>query len=282
VYGMPGLDLVDLGRLLTANPRFAECQTKRAFQLLFLRQPKTNLELATAADIAPRWASEDGYDYRALVRRWMLSEAYTRRPQDHRGEWVRRASPERLERLIADLTGFVWSREADDDQDDGNPESDPPRTEPVPLLTNEEDGFKIIFGGLNGTSVTGRSHSLNASVVTVHRKLAALAAAHVVASDLALPDAQRSLLAGVRGDEDPGADEEALRAHLVRLARRLYGLRHAPTSAEVENWLRLYRNLHGDRTQGGDDEGEVPGTPGERAWRGLVTAMLRSPRILIY
>jgi hypothetical protein len=59
-------------------------------------------------------------------------------------------------------------------------------------------------------------------------------------------------------------------------------LRHAPTSAEVENWLRLYRNLHGDRTQGGDDEGEVPGTPGERAWRGLVTAMLRSPRILIY
>src|SRR5262245_23111727 len=77
VYGTPGLDLRDLGRLLTAHPKFAECQTKRAFQLLFLRQPKTNLELATAGDIAAQWSTADGYNYRALMKRWMLSDAYT-------------------------------------------------------------------------------------------------------------------------------------------------------------------------------------------------------------
>ena len=38
--------------------------------------------------------------------------------------------------------------------------------------------------------MTGRSNSLNAAVVTVHRKLAALAADYVVTSDLALPDAE--------------------------------------------------------------------------------------------
>jgi hypothetical protein len=271
-----------MGRLLTENPKFAECQTKRAFQLLLLRRPKSNLELATTGDIAQQWATIDGYDYRALVKRWMLSDAYTKRPQDHRAEWVRRASPERLESLLEDVTGFVWSREPDDDQDDANPESDPPRLEPVPLLTNEEDGFKIIMGGVNGTSVTGRSTSLNASVVTVHRKVAALAADFVMTSDLTLPDAERRLLAGVRGDEDPDADAASVRVHIVRLTRRLYGVRYATTAPEVDNWLQLYRNLYGDQTQGGDGENQVPGTAGERAWRGLLVAMLRSPRILIY
>jgi hypothetical protein len=282
VYGVPGLDIRDMGRLLTENPKFAECQTKRAFQMLFLRKPTTNLELATANDVAQRWSTTDGYVYRALVKRWMLSDAYTKRPQDHRAEWVRRVSPERLESLIADLTGFVWSREPDDDQDDADPESDPPRLEPVPLLTTEEDGFKIILGGINGTSVTARSTSLNAAVVTVHRKLAALAADYVVTNDLALPDAQRHLLVGVTGDEDPDADAANLRAAVVHLARRLYGVRYTDTAAEVDNWVQLYRNLYRDHTQAGDGEDQVPGAAGERAWRGLVLAMLRSPRILVY
>jgi hypothetical protein len=282
VYGVPGLDLHDMGRLLTEDPRFAECQTQRAFQMLFLRKPKTNLELATAGDIADEWSTTDGYNFRALVKRWMLSDAYTKRPQDHRAEWVRRASPERLESLIADLTGFTWIRDPDDDQDDADPASDPPRLEPVPLLTTEEDGFKIIMGSINGTSVTGRSNSLNAAVVTVHRKLAALAAGYVVTNDLALPDEQRRLLAGVRGDEDPDADAASLRTNIARLARRLYGVHYAETAPEVENWLQLYRNLHRDRTQAGDGEDQVPGAAGERAWRGLLLAMLRSPKILVY
>ena len=67
-----------------------------------------------------------------------------------------------------------------------NPESDPPRIAPVPLLTTEENGFKIILGGINGVSVTGRSTSLNASMVTVQRKVASLAADFVVTNDLAL------------------------------------------------------------------------------------------------
>jgi hypothetical protein len=212
----------------------------------------------------------------------MLSDAYTARPEDGDPDWVRRTSPERLETMLADLTGFVWTREADDDQDDADPESDPPRTAPVPLLTTEEDAFKVIFGGINGVSVTGRSTSLNAPVVTVQRKLAALAAHHVVTTDLALPDGQRTLLAGVTGEEDPAVDEAAIRAALAAIARRLYGERWAADGPEIDNWFRLYRNLHGDDTQAGTGSNQVPGTPGERAWRGTLVAMLRSPRILIY
>jgi hypothetical protein len=212
------------------------------------------------------------------VKNLLLSDAYTQRPLVHDERWVRRASPERLERLFQDLTGFVWTRDPDDDQDDADPESDPPRTEPVPLLTSEEDGYKIILGGINGVTVTGRSHSLNAPVVIVHRKLAALAADHVVATDLATPVGQRVLLATVRGDEDPAVAEEALRAHLSRIARRLYGIRYGVHSPEIDNWFQLYTQLHRDRTQASD----VPGTPGERAWRGVLVAMLRSPRLLLY
>jgi hypothetical protein len=282
VYGVAGMDIRDLGRLLTAHPKFAECQTKRAFRMLFQRDPKTSTELNTAADIAGRWPTEDNYNYRSLVRRWMMSDAYRGMPQDNNPDWIRRASPERMESLIGDLTGFVWTREPDDDQDDMNPESDPPRFAPVPLLTTEEDGFKIILGGINGVTVSGRSSSLNASVINVQRKVAALAADHVLQSDLLLPDAQRVLLAGVTGVENPVDDEAVLRGHIVRLMRRLYGRRVTPDSPQVDVWYQLYSSLYGDETQAGTGFGTVPGDAGERAWRGTLTAMLRSPKIVLY
>jgi hypothetical protein len=146
-----------------------------------------------------------------------------------------------------------------------DPGSDPPRTAPVPLLTSEEDGYKIIFGGINGVSVSGRSNSLNASVAMVQRKIAALAADFVVFNDLAVPDEQRRLLRGVRGDESPTVDEAAIRAAIARIARRLYGTALATNSPQVDAWMQLYRALYGDTTQAQ----AVPGTAGERAWRGL-------------
>jgi len=282
VYGQLGGDIRDMGRLLVAHPKFAECQTKRAFKMLFLRDPKTNDELATAADIASRWPTEDGYNFRALMKRWMLSPVYVNRPQTGDADWIRRVSPERYETLIKDLTGFLWTRPPDDDEPDDDPNSDPPRTTPVPLLTNEEDGFKIILGGVNGVSVSARSQSLNASVAVVQRKLAALAADHVVEHDLGVPDADRALLAGVTGTENPAKDEAAIRATLARIARRLYGPAVAPDAPLVTVWFGLYRDLYADRTQGGENNGQVPGTPSDRAWRGVLTAMLRSPKILLY
>jgi hypothetical protein len=278
VYGSPGTDIGDLGRMFTAHPKFAECQTKRAFKLLFLRDPKTTSELGTAADLAARWGAEDNYNFRNLVRRWMLSDVYKNRPTNDDPAWVRRVTPERFELLVKDLTGFVWARDPDDDEDDNNPESDPPRIAPVPLLTNEEDGYKIILGGINGVSVSGRSNSLNASVAMVQRKVAALAADYVVVNDLAVPDAQRRLLKGVRGDESPGADEAAIRASIVTIARRLYGTKLATSSPQVDAWMQLYRALYADTTQ----SQSVPGVAGERAWRGLLVALLRSPRIVLY
>jgi hypothetical protein len=82
----------------------------------------------------------------------------------------------------------------------------------------------------------------------------------------------------VRGDEDPAVAEGALRAHLARIARRLYGIRYGEHSPEIDNWFQLYTHLYRDRTQAA----AVPGTPGARAWRGVLVAMLRSPRLLIY
>jgi hypothetical protein len=282
VYGIPGMDIRDFGRLMTAHPKFAECQTKRAFHMLFLRDPKTSSELNTAATIASKWATEDNYNYRLLVKRWMMSDVYRGMPQDNNPDWVRRTSPERMESLFTDLTGFTWTREADDDQDDMDPESDPPRTAPVALLTSEERGFRIILGGINGTTVSGRSTSLNASVINVQRKLASLAADYVVTTDLSLPDDQRKLLVGVNGGEDPVVDEVALRSHIVRLERRLYGRRVTPDSPQVNIWYQLYASLYEDETQGGTNSGSVPGNAGERAWRGMITAMLRSPKIVLY
>jgi Protein of unknown function (DUF1549) len=281
VYTIPGTDIRDMGRLLTENPKFAECQAKRAFKMLFLRDPKSSAEFSTLSDIAQQWRSQDNYNYRALVRRWMLSDVYTSRPTNGDPDWVRRVSPERFELLIKDLTGFVWTRDPDDDQDDADPASDPPRTEPVSLLTNEERGFKIIFGGINGVSVSGRSTALNASVVNVHRKVAALAADYLVLHDMATPDGYRKLLDGVNMTESP-ADEALMRAFIARIDRRIYGRSLDPSSSEVTVWFDLFKNLYNDSSQGGTGSGQVPGSQSERAWRGMLTAMLRSPKILLY
>lgn len=282
IYGQPGQDLRDLGRLLTESPKFAECQTRRAFKMLFLRDPKTNTELNLATDIAQRWRTEDNYNFRLLVKRWMLSAAYRGRPANDDPEWVRRASPERLESLLRDTTGFVWSRAPQDDQDDMNPDSDPPRVERVPLLTTEENGFKIILGSINGTSVTGRATNLNASVVMVQRKVAALAADYAVDTDLPLPDGQRRLLNGITGEEHPVADEAAIRAALSRLARRLYGVSWSADHPQIDVLMQLYGSLHRDMTQAGTSQGQVAGTQGQRAWRGVLIAMLRNPRMITY
>lgn len=283
VYGTPGQDLRDLGRLLVAHPRFAECQTRRAFKMLFLRNPQTSAELVTAADIANRWATEDGYDFRSLVRRWMLSPVYTEQPTDGDPAWVRRPSPERLETLLADVTGFTWTRRAQDDENDADPNSDPPRDAPVPLLTTSTDGgYAIILGGIDGETVTARSHGLNASVLMLQRKLASLAAEWVMANDLALPDGSRKLLNGVVGDEQLPEDDAAVRAAIAGMARRLYGVQWAADDAQIDPLVTLYGRLWSDRSNAGDGYGAVPGTRAERAWRGVLVAMLRSPRLLLY
>lgn len=273
VYGQPGQDLRDLGRLLVGHPRFAECQTQRAFEMLFLRKPQTNAEITTVRSIANQFSGEDGYVYRKMVRRLMLSDVYRNRPVNNDARWVRRTSPERLERLVQDLTGFVWTREA------GNEEEPLPA---VPLLTSEEDGYRIILGGINGYSVTGRNHALNASVSMVARKVATVAADATLLRDLSLPYGQRKLLGGVRGDETPEKDEVAIRATLSRIARRLYGNHYAPDGQYVTVWFNLFRSLYRDETQTGEDEDDVQGTQSERAWRGVLMAMLRSPKLLIY
>jgi hypothetical protein len=273
VYGQPGQDLRDLGRLLVEHPRFAECQTQRAFEMLFLRKPQTNGEITTVREIANHFAGEDHWVYRKMVRRLMTSDVYKSRPVDGDPRWVRRTSPERLERLVEDLTGFVWTREA------GSEEEPLPA---VPLLTSEEDGYRIILGGINGYSVTGRNHALNASVSMVARKVATVAGNATVEQDLSLPDGQRKLLRGVRGDENPADDEEAIRGHLSRIARRLYGNHHPADGPYVDVWWNLFQSLYQDGTQSGEEEDDVAGTRSERAWRGVLIAMLRSPKLLIY
>ena len=59
-------------------------------------------------------------------------------------------------------------------------------------------------------------------------------------------------------------------------------MRDSRVAMFVGVWFGLYRDLYRDTSQGGTRAGQVPGAPGQRAWRGLLTAMLRSPRILFY
>jgi hypothetical protein len=80
-------------------------------------------------------------------------------------------------------------------------------------------GFGVLAGSIDSTFVVTPSHTPNATSSLFLRALAATAAGHVVATDLAEPErGRRHLLDRVEADE---RGEAAIRAQLVRVFERL-------------------------------------------------------------
>lgn len=258
-YGVPGDSLADLGRSIAGDERFVTCAVEQAWELLLRRD-------ATPADTNALVRHRDaflagGVTMRALFASIQADPVYRAGDDTGGGVPAKLVTPLVLASQIEDLTGFRWTTAAGYDvfkvdaaglDDKGT------------LLVANAVGFRTLSGAADGYNVTATATEPNTTLVLVHERLAEAAAYHVVHADPA------RLLPGVTFAETPATDRAAMAAALQFVHLRLYGDTVAADSDEVSAALALWDQLY------------AVGADARSAWTGVLSVLLRDPRLLVY
>ncbi|MCA9490197.1 MAG: DUF1549 domain-containing protein [Myxococcales bacterium] len=244
-FGQPTDGLVDLGRLISEDPRYTRCFVKRAWELT----TRTDADLVEV-DLSPVQDAFDtsGLRIREVFRAIVHHPAY--RGEDERFV-LKMSSPELLSSQIEGLTGYLFQSEGRD-------------------LLNAYPGYVLLAGGSDGDQVTSPPPTANVTTVLVQQRVAEAAATHVVEHDFAVaPGAGgRTLFTdGVSIDDD---DEQVLRDEIAHLQLRMLGRRSAPDSSDTDALLELWHQAHAL-----DDDPQM-------AWEAVVGVLLRDPDLVMY
>lgn len=183
---------------------------------------------------------------------------------------VRLLPPEQLERKIDAIFGKPWGR-----------------------LNGE---LKILYGGIDSITVTERNSDPSGAMGAIQRIMANDVACQHVALDFARPPSERRLFPDIEPDVVPGDEvaNEKIRRAIVYLHRRLLGRVHATDHPEVDRTYSLFAGIVADAAQQASHEpresyfcGRIEGVRVEdphytiRAWRGVVTYLLRQHDFLV-
>jgi len=250
-YGEPGAGLEQLGTQLASDNRLLTCAVETVTRA-FLRRD-TTLDDTNDLVIHREAFLDGGLTLRSLARSVVSSDVYRAGPTDDaRAVPTKMVTADLLHDQIEGLTGYRWTLQGGLD-----------------ALQSEAVGFRTLAGGADGVFVTQSARRPNATLVLVQARLAEAAADHVVRTDLSGPDAPR-LLTVVDGTETLDSDRDVIVEQIQELHFRIFGTRVAADGPEVEANLELWQALY-----------DVHGEP-DRAWVGLVTALLRDPDLLLY
>lgn len=186
---------------------------------------------------------------------------------------VRMLSPEQIERKIVAVFGRPWGR--------------------------LQDSYSILYGGIDSKEVTERLTEPSGAIGALQRILANDVACKNVAADFAMPAAERRLFPGIEPDVAPDPDkpaaEQQIRAAIVHLHQHILGRSDQPDDPEVDQTYTLFAGIVADaHTQGrfepiesyfcksAGQEGPRDPDPHYtmRAWRGVVTYLLRQQEFL--
>ncbi len=149
-FGTPHAGLADLGKHIAADPRFARCAAQTTAELLWRRE----VELSDFERIETlRQVYLDDPRLKPVIRAVVLGETYAD-PEP------RMASPEQLADAVEALTGYRWQYGAYDQ------------------LANDEVGYRMLGGGVDGENVTRPQASPGLTWGLVVKRLAQAAAQH--------------------------------------------------------------------------------------------------------
>ncbi len=291
-----------LGERTAKDPRFAVAMTEHVYYILTGRKvllPPKDFEdplypaklrayseqRRQAEAIAARFA-KTGFNLKDVFKDWIVSDFYRadgvatvlndpcRRAELDDIGLVRLLSPEQLERKVGAVFGEKWGK-----------------------LT---DQLATLYGGIDSKEVTDRVTDPSGAMGAIQRILANDVACKHVARDFARPASERRLFPGIEPSVVPGASvkgDQAIRKAIAHLHEKILGRYDAVNSAEVERTLRLFASIVKDASeQKGTDRREnyfcrsgnrdAPGAESDdphytiRAWRGVVTYLLRRPEFL--
>lgn len=287
-----------LGERTAKDPRFAATMVEHVYYVLtgrkILQEPKDLEDPLYSARrrayqeqrrqveaIAGRFA-KTGFNLKSAFKDWIVSAFYradglaaaTASPQ-RRAELddvgvFRMLSPEQVERKVAAVFGQPWGR--------------------------LRDQLAILYGGIDSREVTERATDPSGAMGAIQRILANDVACKHVLRDFTLRPAERRLFPGIEPGVLPGSSPEAdarIRRAIVHLHEHVLGRYDAVDAEEVSRTFDLFAGIVADaRAQKGVEKVEaypcrtnVPGAPADphytiRAWRAVVTYLLRRPEFL--
>jgi hypothetical protein len=287
-----------LGERTAKDPRFATTMVEHVYYVLTGRKvllpPKELDDPLFAAKrrayqqqrceveaIAARFA-EANFNLKSVFKEWAVSEFYRadglataaaspeRRVELDDIGLVRLLAPEQLERKVKAVFGEPWGR--------------------------LEGPLEMLYGGIDSQEVTERATDPSGAMGAIQRSLANDVACKQTLRDFARAPSERRLFPGVEPETTPGASAEAdaaIRGAIVHLHQLVLGKNDAADSADVDRTLALFADIVEDaRSQNGLEKREiyhcrhdVPDAPEDphytiRAWRGVLTYLLRRPEFL--
>ena len=221
------------GRLLAANAQDAEVmRLAKGFREGFVGSSYTyNLKDLLVEIILTNWFRADALTDSDPVRREALRDAGARRL----------LTPEELARKTAAITGVQWGRETG-----GGALSYGGLWRSA--LTED---YRLLYGGIDSDGITARARDLTSVMAAVAKRHAVQVACPAVLRDFYLvPDAERRLFGGIKATESNAA---AVKAKLVELHDKLFGVQVTADSADVEAAYRLFVDVSTRGKKSGED-----------------------------
>jgi hypothetical protein len=231
--------------------------------------------------IAARF-SKSRFNLKTVFKDWIISDFYRadglatavkepcRRAELDDVGLVRMLSPEQLERKVGAVFGEKWG-----------------------MLTGE---LGILYGGIDSKEITERATDPSGAMGAIQRMLSNDVACRHVRRDFARPPAERKLFPGIEPDIIPGASAEedrAIRKAIAFLHEKILGRHDAVDSPQVDRTFRLFAGIVKDVREKKDlvksenylCQQESPRPLDDphytiRAWRAVVTYLLRRPEFL--
>jgi hypothetical protein len=287
-----------LGERTAKDPRFAVAMVEHVIYILTGRKallpPKDPDDPLFAARrraylaqrkqieaVAARFA-KNGFNLKSVFKDWIDTDFYradglasaAANPQrkaelDDIG-LARMLAPEQVDRKVAAVFGQPWGK-----------------------LDNQ---LAMLYGGIDSKEVTERAADPSGAMGAIQRILANDVACKQTALDFCRPPAERKLFPNIEPDVVPGVSDEGdakIRKAIVYLHQRLLGRDDAEDSVEVQRTFKLLAGIVADAAEHQRIEpqenyscrqGLIKPVPDPkytvRAWRAVVTYLLRRPEFL--
>ena len=293
-----------LGERTARDPRFAVAMTEHVYYILtgrkvlpppkelddplFPARQRAYAELRRQTEtVAARFARE-GFNLKGVFQAWVASDFYRadgletaqtdpcRRAELDDIGLMRLLSPEQLERKIGAVFGEKWGR--------------------------LHDQMATLYGGIDSKEVTDRAIDPSGAMGAIQRTLSNDVACRHTNRDFTRPAATRLLFPFIEPSVLPGASaeaDEAIRKTVMYLHERLLGRYESldsPNSLDIDRTVGLFTDLvqEAAKTPGLEKREsyycranrDQPGTTADdphytiRAWRAVVTYLLRRPEFL--
>ena len=290
-----------LGERTAKDPRFAVAMTEHVYYILTgrkvllppkdfddplypARQRAYAEQRRQTEAIATRFVAS-GFNLKEAFKCWIMSDFYRadglatsiaepcRRAELDDIGLMRLLSPEQIERKVGAIFGEKWGR--------------------------LHEQLATLYGGIDSKEVTDRATDPSGAMGSIQRTLSNDVACKHVNRDFNKPANERLLFPYIEPDNVPGVSMEgdlAIRKTAVHLHERILGRHDAADSTEIERTVRLFKTIVQEASQQkGLDKRETyhcranrdnPGSTSDdphytiRAWRAVVTYLLRRPEFL--